>query len=327
VLLEVIGMMTSVLQRLIIYRFKDNVTLDMWHISLELSIVINSVFFLKETAKTSNFNTFISDSCDAVIKINKDNLLLMNQIYTQRQPLTGYIRFDSILSIMIIQTCISILFMLQRTKQMGQLIMLLTFMISEIFRFFSTFGIMLGIFVIILKLLSSLLLYNPIPSIWLSFITLYRSFNGNQVLNEFKFPEGQVYAVLYIYIFQIFLMALLVAMFINRQSNVSKNLEAFRRFNIIKLKNSEQYDQYIGGVTLTFFPINILMLPFMVPVVIFRNPRISDFALKLQYSIMMFLYILIAILITLPMLPMVYLKQITNSIYIYVIGKREEYPG
>jgi hypothetical protein len=110
------------------------------------------------------------------------------------------------------------------------------------------------------------------------------------------------------YIFQIFLMSLLVAMFINRQSEVSKNLDAFRRFNIIKLKNSEQYDQYIGGITTTFFPINILMLPFMLPVIIFRNPRISDFALKLQYAALMFLYVLIAILLVIPLLPILMFK-------------------
>jgi len=37
-------------------------------------------------------------------------------------------------------------------------------------------------------------------------------------------------------------MSLLVAMFINKQTTVMRNLDAYRRFNIIRLKNSEQYD-------------------------------------------------------------------------------------
>lgn len=154
-------------------------------------------------------------------------------------------------------------------------------MLSEIVRFFSVFGIFLGVFVIIGKMLDSLLRKNPVNSYWYSFIVLYRAFNGDQVIDMYTYPVGSIYISSYIYIFQIFLFSLLISMFINRQFEVSKNLDAYRRFNIIKLKNSDQYDQYIGGVTLTFFPINILMLPFMFPVVAFRNPRISDFALKL----------------------------------------------
>jgi len=41
------------------------------------------------------------------------------------------------------------------------------------------------------------------------------------------------------------------------------------------------FDKYIGGVTMTFFPINVLMLPFVLPVLYFRNARMSDLALKL----------------------------------------------
>mmetsp|Transcript_12390 Transcript_12390/g.19309 ORF Transcript_12390/g.19309 Transcript_12390/m.19309 type:complete len:131 (+) Transcript_12390:4797-5189(+) len=127
------------------------------------------------------------------------------------------------------------------------------------------------------------------------------------------------------YVFQIFLMSLLVAMFINKQTTVMRNLDAYRRFNIIRLKNSEQYDQYIGGITVTFFPINILMLPFVLPVIALRNPRISDFALKLQYTVMILLYLIVTCFLVIPMLPLLYLKSMFNAIHIAKTNKREDY--
>jgi len=58
------------------------------------------------------------------------------------------------------------------------------------------------------------------------------------VLKKYHTVTGQLYLTTYMYIFEICLMALLVAMFINKQANVIKNLDAYRRFNIIRLKNS-----------------------------------------------------------------------------------------
>ena len=76
-------------------------------------------------------------------------------------------------------------------------------------------------------------------------------------------------------------MSLLAAMFINRYKIVYVNLDAFKRFTIIKSKNSIAYDKFIGGVTITFFPINLIMLPFASPIIIFRSKRASELLLKL----------------------------------------------
>jgi len=122
-------------------------------------------------------------------------------------------------------------------------------------------------------------------------------------------------------------MSLLAAMFINKYKQVYKNLDAYRRFNIIKLKNSVAYDKFIGGVTLTFYPINIIMLPFIAPIVGFRSARVSDFLLKIQYVIMMLLYCGIASTFIVPMIPFLYLKIVTNSIFILFNNKRQDYKG
>lgn len=129
------------------------------------------------------------------------------------------------------------------------------------------------------------------------------------------------------YIFKVLLMSLLAAMFINKYKQVWKNLEAYRRFNIIRLKNSVAYDKFLGAVTITFFPINILMLPFIPPITILRSARASDFLLKLQYVIMILLYCALACIMVIPVIPLLYLKMLTNSIFIVFANNREDYKG
>ena len=129
------------------------------------------------------------------------------------------------------------------------------------------------------------------------------------------------------YIFKILLMSLLAAMFINRYKTVWVNLDAYRRFTMIKLKNSISYDKFIGGVTLTFFPINIIMLPFSLVLTGLRSKRGSDIMLKIQYSIMMVLYCIISALMFIPAAPILVFKIYTNSIFILLTNKREDYKG
>ena len=129
------------------------------------------------------------------------------------------------------------------------------------------------------------------------------------------------------YIFNILLMSLLAAMFINRYKTVWSNLDAYRRFIIIKLKNSVSYDKFIGGVTITFFPINLVMLPFSIPIIILRSKRMSDILLKFQYVIMIVLYCIMACTMIIPASPILLVKVYTNAFFIFATNKREAYKG
>ena len=109
---------------------------------------------------------------------------------------------------------------------------------------------------------------------------MFTGFVGNQNFDEFRPPIGLVYIASFMYIFKVLLVSLLGAMFINKYKVVWRNLDAYKRFNIIRMKNSISYDKFIGGSTLTFFPINIVMLPFIPSIIAFRSKRVSDFLLK-----------------------------------------------
>lgn len=140
-------------------------------------------------------------------------------------------------------------------------------------------------------------------------------------------PFGKIFITVFVYLFNVLLLSFLVAMFINRYKFVYVNLDALRRMNIIKLKNSSSYDKLYGGVTITFFPVSIVILPLIAPVVLFKSERLSDFILKLQYSIMMLLFCLIGLLFAFPIIPLLYCKSVINAIFISMNNKRQSYKG
>lgn len=111
-------------------------------------------------------------------------------------------------------------------------------------------------------------------------------------------------------------------MFINRYKYVYKNLDALRRMNIIMLKNSASYDKMYSSVTITFFPMSIVLLPFIPAVILFKSERLNDFILKIQYSIMMLMYGVLGCALFVPIFPLLYLKSIANAIYISMNNKR-----
>jgi len=129
------------------------------------------------------------------------------------------------------------------------------------------------------------------------------------------------------YLFRVLLYSVLSAMFVNRYKDVYLNIDAHKRFNIIKMKNSLAYDKYVGGATLSFFPINIVALPFLLPIMILRSSRLSEFALKVQYSIMVVLYCMLLILLLPVALLLLYLKMVANQVYVSFNRIREDYRG
>ena len=142
-------------------------------------------------------------------------------------------------------------------------------------------------------------------------------------------PQGKIFISLFVYMFNVLLLSFLVAMFINKYKFVWKNLDALKRMNIIKLKNSCGYDTLTGGITITFFPISIIILPLILPVVIFKSERLNDFILKIQYGFMILMYCLIALCLSVFVWPIMYIKSVLNSFYILAKNKpaRQDYKG
>jgi hypothetical protein len=150
---------------------------------------------------------------------------------------------------------------------------------------------------------------------------------GRPNFDTFIEPQGQVFILIFVYIFRIMLLSLLVAMFINKYQRVWVNIDAQRRMNIIRLKNTRNYDILYSGISITFFPISVIILPFVLFVMILKSERFNDFILKLQYAFMILIYCAISIVLSVFLIPCLYIKCIVNSFFIYLYNKRQAYKG
>ena len=62
-------------------------------------------------------------------------------------------------------------------------------MMSELIRFFATFGLIIGLFLLIGRMLSSELKYENV-SFFEAFLDLFNAFNGTIDFESFKMPIG-----------------------------------------------------------------------------------------------------------------------------------------
>ena len=129
------------------------------------------------------------------------------------------------------------------------------------------------------------------------------------------------------YLSKVIFMGFLITMFVLRYVKVHKSIEADKRRDIIKLKNVLDNDLTYGAVTMTFFPINIILLPFLVPLLIMKSERLNDTILKVQYFVLILCYISLGAVISVVLIPLLYLKTILNSAYIGLYNKRAKYRG
>jgi len=78
--------------------------------------------------------------------------------------------------------------------------------------------------------------------------------------------------------------------------------------DVIRQKNRRSFDPVYGAITMTYFPINIILLPFVVFLVLMKSPRLSDFVLKLQYALLVMCYCLLGLMFSFAVLPIMYLR-------------------
>ena len=109
---------------------------------------------------------------DDVQKANVD------KVFGLLNPLPGQLDFKLIISALIVQLCTLSIIMLQRTQYLGELITMLSQMMNELLKFFSTFGLFIVLFLLLGRMLSSELKYDHV-SFYEAFLDLFNAFNGN----------------------------------------------------------------------------------------------------------------------------------------------------
>mmetsp|Transcript_30411 Transcript_30411/g.46587 ORF Transcript_30411/g.46587 Transcript_30411/m.46587 type:complete len:375 (-) Transcript_30411:1435-2559(-) len=189
VILSSIGGFVSFIQKLLTIKFKDNVSMSIGHILLQLSMALSGVLFV--LSYYDNKNSMMSDTCSKYISLSPDEVGTIDQIYTMRDPTnaTGLLKFKVVLSVQIIEASISLILMLKRTHNLGELIMMLQIMAEELIRFFSTFGIVILLMILVGHTIGTDLKEGGATIYELS-LDIFDAFNGNHNFEDYLFPGG-----------------------------------------------------------------------------------------------------------------------------------------
>ena len=162
---------------------------------------------------------------------------------------------------------------------------------------------------------------------WKMFLELFTTMNGKNDFDKFVFPQGKVYMLSALFILKILFIALIAAIFVNSYRKQHKKLNSIKNFHILQYKNSSGYDSIYGAISLSFFPLNVILGPFFIPVIVLKSKLISDFVLKLEYVILMTFYVSFGAFFLLAVSPILYIKTIVNSAHILKKNKNEDFFG
>jgi hypothetical protein len=100
-IISAVGMVPSILQKTVHFIYKDNVTLNITHIVLELSISLTSMLFILMFSN-KNDNTLITDVCSPYVELTDEVMKNVNHMYTIANPRAGELDFKLILSIIVV---------------------------------------------------------------------------------------------------------------------------------------------------------------------------------------------------------------------------------
>jgi len=293
--------------------------------TLQSSIFVVSVLLLIMNLNMPLDSVF-TEGCGDYIDLTPEQITNVQRGYSLTVGHTGDLNFQTLFSCTTFLYTIIMIYKLQGTQKLGELIIMVNFMFIELRQFLFTFGLVIVAFVIVGRQLNREFKVHE-SSIYQIVLDIFDGINGRQDFHQYNEPQGMIFILVFVYVFKILLISFLVAMFINRYQYVWSNIDAIRRMDIIKLKNSKSYNEVYGGLTNTFFPISIPILPLILPMILFKSERMSDVVLKFQYTIMILMYCLIAVFLAVPFLPLLYMKCLANAIYICFNNKREDFRG
>jgi len=204
--------------------------------------------------------------------------------------------------------------MLKRWEWMSKLMIMVEEIAGEIRKYFTAISLLLLVIIAVQRLCQRELKHEQ-TGLYEVLKDVFDVYMGNQDFEEYTYPGGMAFVGIFVFTSQMLLANFLISMFNNRSQRVLDKLDFMRRKAIINLKNSQSFDSRIGAITISFFPINIVLLPFMQGVLQMQSERLNDSILKAQFVFLIMLYILVIVAIVLPLFPLIYLKVLFNGAY------------
>ena len=312
-----VGLLTSALQEVVSAYLRKKNDLSLYNVFLKICLFATGIIHL-DIQNNFHIVTDLSDKCKQVIDMTDSQIAQMDHGFTLMKDHKELINYKHNASLVVLLYTIVFLQMLEKTEGLGNLILMTKFVAFELARFFLTFGSFIGLFLILYWTLQDDIRLEPMTLGHLA-QDLISTINGHVDYSNYKVYFGSIYIATSTYILCIIFMSILVAIFTNRYAQLWHNIDAIRRMDIINMKNKLDYDRFFGAITMTFFPINIVALPVIPFIVFFKSERLNEMMLKIQYSILISMYITIGLLLTVPAIPILYGKCLCNQIYITFI--------
>ena len=157
-----------------------------------------------------------------------------------------------------------------------------------------------------------------------SFQDIFNSFNAQARISHFKLPYGQAFIIIFSVVSVYLVMTFLESIYTNHYIRLYNNINFMKRSNIIIQKNSSSFDRVIGAITITFFPINFILPPFIIPLLTMKSRRLNDIILKFQYTLLVILYLITSLFVLIACFPVVYAKTVINSGYLAFFSQRKK---
>jgi len=203
----------------------------------------------------------------------------------------------------------------EKNKVIGHIIIMVQKIIDELFKFMVTFGAILLVFYFVLRMLERELVKSN-ETMFDAFLHIFNSLNSNTREDNFIEPHGSIFQSVLTVLCQILLVSFLITMFILRFFQVFKNIESIRRLDVIQVKNRQGYHPKFGAITISFFPLNVILLLYYPIALIMASERIDDFFVKAQYFSLVIIYCLLGLISSVVLFPIFYFKMVANSVYI-----------
>jgi hypothetical protein len=118
------------------------------------------------------------DVCGGIVDISPDDSYKIDFVYSLLAQ-TSMLNFQLIVSILIILYSVIMIMMLQRTQNLGELIMMVGQMVFELRKWMLTFGLVLILFILLGRQLSEILKKDK-PSFFRVFQDIFDGLNGQQ---------------------------------------------------------------------------------------------------------------------------------------------------
>ena len=274
-----ISYISSIIGNFLTVAVKQNVNLEMGVIFYEATMVFGGFFLRLEMDTPAEPN--ISTYCQGVITLSDQDKMNMDKIWSLQLPQTNnFVDFKMLITLIVCMHSVNILSQLRRTLMIGPSIIMMISLRFDMVKFFTAFTLPIVAFLAVGLFNSDEFTVNGLDTFNI-FIQLFAAFTGEQDFGSFQKYAGQTYLTIFILIYFVLLLNLLIAMFSNTYQRIYENKNAIRLKRILDMKNHLSYDPIIGSITSTFFPINIVMLPMMLPVFFAKNKKLNEMVNKL----------------------------------------------